>query len=423
MEAQEKRHPRERFTKQLGRICRALDEVSTRDFTYKLYDEPRTCRLTVNELWVDGSYARGALTCGDLDIVVRFTKVSGTMPMPKVVNKAFFGSTPDVRYYSGTPAENMSGAEFLDAVLVWIGQDGNWQSRIDSIQTDPNAGRAARDTDSIPLRAEQMSIQGSELTLAAQWERQGMLEWEFFPLDEALLSPIPEDEIGKKERQLLGCTQRMGQKTRDLVPALWRVMREKEPGGSWSSAGEEKATLRCGGTLIHVGTPSLTLRRFESTKTKQLMLVPHPTARGPNGAWLIRRGPKHPHIVGFKKSSVFYVGKPGAPALVKVKEDFGEVGILELFDSKTSAKESIKQIPSADSEPLEIIQAKGTQVYELLSQADVIESGNEQIALTPIGKQYLQRGQGADADSTTLADPTASLPETNDCPVVYLDRR
>jgi hypothetical protein len=58
-------------------------------------------------------------------------------------------------------------------------------------------------------------------------------------------------------------------------------MRDFEPGGFWKTAENEKATLRCGSTLIHVGVPALALRHFEITKVKKLMLVPHQTARGP----------------------------------------------------------------------------------------------------------------------------------------------
>lgn len=39
MGAEEKRYARERFTKQLIRICEALDKVSTRDLEYTLFDE------------------------------------------------------------------------------------------------------------------------------------------------------------------------------------------------------------------------------------------------------------------------------------------------------------------------------------------------------------------------------------------------
>ncbi|WP_455922649.1 hypothetical protein [Pseudomonas putida] len=70
MEAFEKRHPRARFTKQLSRICHALDAASAHDVAYRLYGDEYVSRVAACELWVVGSYARGALLCADLDIVV-----------------------------------------------------------------------------------------------------------------------------------------------------------------------------------------------------------------------------------------------------------------------------------------------------------------------------------------------------------------
>lgn len=382
MQADEKRYPRDKFTKQLVRICKALDEVSVRDISYDTYGTTATCHLEATELWVVGSYARGALNCGDLDVVVSFTATGAGLPMPQILSRAFFGATPGVRFYSGTPEVNRSGAVFPDAVLIWSTQDCDWKARIDSIMPDPTAGRAARDTDSVPLRAEQMRFPSCTLNDAARWERDGILEWDFVSLENDLLSSMPPQEIGSKERQLLECITGMGQKTLDLIPAVWRVMREAEPGASWKAAESEMATLRCGGTLIHVGVPALDLAHFENAKVRQLMLVPHRTARGPNGMWIIRRGPKHPHMLGLKRCCIFYVGKPVIEAAAHPQQEVGDARVIEIFDLKADATEALKKMKLSSADSLQVIQAKGFALYELIIRANAIQYGDDLISFT-----------------------------------------
>ncbi|WP_122252457.1 hypothetical protein [Pseudomonas savastanoi] len=385
MQAEEKRYPRDRFTKQLSRICKLLDELSVRDIVYESYGGTLTCHHEVTKLWVVGSYARGALTCGDLDIVMSFNASGAGLPLPNILSRAFFGSTPGVRFYSGTPELNRSGATFPDAVLIWSSEDSDWQVRMDSIQPDPAAGRAPRETDTVPLRAEQMRLPDCTLIDVARWQRSGILEWDYFSLDGALLAAVPPEETGRKEPLLFDFTSDMGRKTVELVPALWRVMRSAEPKGSWKRADAEKATLWCGSTLIHVGVPAMVIRHFESSKVRQLMLVPHRTARGPNGLWLIRRGPKHPHALGFKKCTGFYLGRVPAKTPVDPPEPTGSADSIVIFSLKSDADAALKNLPDASRsmQVMQVMQVKGFALYDLISLANVICHGDQQTVLTP----------------------------------------
>lgn len=303
------------------------------------------------------------------------------LPMPNVLFRTFFGSTPGVRFYSGTPDMNMSGTVFPDAVLIWSAQDPHWQARIDSIKPNSAAGKASRDTDTIPLRAEQMKVPECALADVARWQRDGIFEWDFFPLNNALACDIPTQDIGSKETRLFECARGLGQKTQDLIPVIWRVMRETEPEGFWATAADEGATLRCGGTLIHVGTPALALKHFESKKVTHLMLVPHRTARGPNGVWLIRRGPNHPLRLGFKKCGAFYVCASDSLMTLDSQTARSDEAI-ELFDLKSQANETLKKMKLMSSKSLRVIHVQAFELYDLIGRSKVIKHGEELIKLT-----------------------------------------
>lgn len=400
MEGMEKRHPRERFTKQLIKMCRALDKAAQHDFEIDDYDKIYKGHMEALQLWVVGSYARGALTCADLDVVVNFTS-KGAAPRPRVIQRKFFGSLPLLRVYEGTPETNRSGVPFPDAVLIWTNEDCDWQSRIDSIKLDPSAGRAPRDTDVIPLRVEQMYLRLGDLEKAVDLHKNGVLEWEFIPIDEAMLQPIPVKGKGTPEHQLHLHTKDLGKKTKELVPAVWRLTQEHESEPTWDSAEHEKATLICGSTLIHIGRPALPLRIFDETSYQRLILIPHLTARGPNGAWLIRRGPNHPHWPMVENRTAYYVTYKGTPAHCAHECGFSEVLVLELFKSPEDAKDSIFDAIPETLKFFEVRQATGIDLYNLMLGADVVDYEGDFLALTRAGRYLIEdEYEGCEVDFT-----------------------
>lgn len=197
MSALEKRYPRESFTKELMRICQRLDEHSVRTITHKHIYRELTCLLEITTVWAAGSYARGALLCGDLDLVIDYKQVEGVLPSPRVWGKAFFGSPALVRYYPGNPIENTSGVSFSEAIPIWTGPGCDWKAAIASIKPDPLAGRASRETDPIPLRDEQLRTYDNEYHEAVDMQRDGLWEWEFFKIDGQMLSPSAADDTAE----------------------------------------------------------------------------------------------------------------------------------------------------------------------------------------------------------------------------------
>lgn len=385
----EKRHPRERFTKQLIKMCRALDKAAQHEFTVKGYSETHVGHMEVLELWVAGSYGRGAPTCADLDVVVNFDS-KGAVPSSSEIQRKSFGSLPLLRMYKGTPEENRSGVPFPDAVLIWSKADGAWQSRIDSIKLDPNAGRAPRKTDVIPLRPEQMCLWPEDLEKAVEQYRTGILEWDFIPFDDAMLEPIPEKDKGEPERQLHLWTQDLGKKTKQLIPVVWRLARELEPVMQWDCGRHNGATLICSTTLIHIGRPALPLRIFDETTFKRLILIPHLTARGPNGAWLIRRGPNHPHWSVMENRTAYFVSYEGQPTCFYAMNGYAEVSTLELFKTPEEAEDSILDVPDEELERYTVCHASGKGLYDVMVGMEIVEYEGEHVALTRFGACHAQ---------------------------------
>ncbi len=299
MAALEKRYPRESFTKKLERICQRLDEAPIRTTTYKNFlNRSATSQVEITSLWVVGSYARGALLCGDLDLVLEYKVVEGTHPSTTSMTKTFFGTPQYVRYYFGTPESSTAGVVFENAVQIWIGSGCDWRASINSITPDPGAGRAERETDLIPLRAEQLYMEPERLQQLVAQKKDGIIEWDFVEITRDDLEPIPTAAVSDRDQRLIRVANMMGKKSQVLVPAIIRLMAKHSPYGDWDASESHRGRLRCGATVLHLGRPALPYYPLDDEPTiEQFALIPHISAKGPNGAWIVRRGPRHPDVL------------------------------------------------------------------------------------------------------------------------------
>ncbi|WP_155754314.1 hypothetical protein [Burkholderia multivorans] len=141
--SQEVRMPREQATKLLERICARLDARSTVEL-----DRPATPGLdapgltAATRLWVVGSYARGVLTCGDLDLVMEVDK---PLVSAGELNRVMLGNPPRVSVYTGNPNQNSSMGPFAEAVLVWEPWK-DWRAALAGIEPDASVFRFGRPT-------------------------------------------------------------------------------------------------------------------------------------------------------------------------------------------------------------------------------------------------------------------------------------
>ncbi|MFK3641210.1 hypothetical protein [Pseudomonas protegens] len=411
MAALEKRYPRESFTKKLERICQRLDEASIRTIAYKNFlNRPATSRVEITSLWVVGSFARGALLCGDLDLVLEYKVVEGTHPSTRSMTKTFFGTPQYVRYYFGTPKSSTAGVVFENAVPIWIGQGCDWSASINSITPDPGAGRAERETDSIPLRAEQLYMEPKRLQQLVAQEKDGIIEWDFVEIRREDLELIPSATLRERDRKLIRVEPMMGKKSRVLVPAIIRLMARYSPFGDWDASESHRGRLRCGDTVLHLGRPALPYYPFDEEPTiKQFALIPHVSAKGPNGAWIIRRGPKHPERKALVGKYAYYLMRSGQPDTIIYcdRSQHWAPTAIELLESHKEAEHLAAQfIDEEDFEEPEIGRAEGLELLALIGLVDIVEIGGEQLAMTHAGAFYLE------TDIITLEELVGSLPST-----------
>jgi len=134
--------------------------------------EANSLPAKVKELYVFGSYARGAMEPGDLDVIViyewppkavfeawveekkrnglgRYEAVHQTVHWVKATMKSAF-RRPGERVHLVLEQSldhfigDGSAVQLDDIILLWSQTDRNWRPKLESIRPDPNASRASR---------------------------------------------------------------------------------------------------------------------------------------------------------------------------------------------------------------------------------------------------------------------------------------
>lgn len=385
------------FTRTLQKICSTLDKTPAKSGDWTFFKMKFSSTVEAKALWVVGSYARGAEECGDLDLVLDFES-DGEPPTGKVAAKILFGNHRRVSVFAGTPEKNESCVSFDEAVLVWKGKDLNWESALANIKLDPNAKRYSRPADSIPLRPEQLNHEIDHLLDVAELEQKGHLEWSFKPLDE-LAEKHPSSE---SEKALARSMSYRGKKTQELLPFLLSYLdRTQHENFSIRDYGG-KSDFYIDGSLFIIGKPYIPIELLDNVTLSELVLVPHKTARGPNGFWSIKRGAKHPLRMKSKSLSAFTLrDNKGRPLRTYNMSEYDSYNTptcrlaksLELFSTKAAADEFLEEeleiLEEGEPSPT-VSKVKGTELLELISCFDIIFYDNNPAPITHAGGRIFE---------------------------------
>ena len=209
------RRSRESFKKTLIKIltrvdARHLHEISWKQFPWS--NEPdASCKFVLKEVWVVGSFARGAIFCGDLDLVVEIDILSGRENPPTTkVSKASIGIFPDLSVFLGSPELNSSHVTFPEAVLLWSKEDVTpvWKKAIESIPVDERVTRFSREYDNLPFRKEQIcsgDLEAIERVIESLKRKEVLSQW--VPIEELAgitLTSLPESLLRRLARHQFG---------------------------------------------------------------------------------------------------------------------------------------------------------------------------------------------------------------------------
>lgn len=323
--AAEYRLPRAMATRTIEQICRKLDAKSSGEVDYREWDGRMSISdVTILAVWIVGSYARGALDCGDIDLVVNVTlnmhpdtNKRYRFPPTRSVNRVFLGKMPRVRAYMGTPDGNGSGVAFPEAKLIWARDDGDWMARLHGIAADPSAGRFSRPSDDVPFRREQLDLTSDGLEDILELKQAGILKWKFVPLSD--ITPRPLESLDESDYSFkFGYKfqfNELSETARRMLPFVLAYMGDIEQMdiAQWRGEAAFLKGYSNRGAKIAIGRPQIALRCLDHLDTSSLIICPKYTARGPNGIWEIERGTHHPMNQLFDGITGWIVTKNGVP--------------------------------------------------------------------------------------------------------------
>ena len=402
----ERTRTRSSLTLALQRIAAriASEQVYEVEWSDRLFGA-QSSRIRVEGLWVAGSYARGALDCGDLDVIAKVVSEQGILPWRATISRTLVGHAPDVRLYSGTPEKNSSGVSFPEARLVWSPAEPNWQAAISAITVDPSAARYSRRTDALPVRTEQLYLDNLDaLEQLLDLKLNQVIDWVWLPADE--ISVRPETWSSDAREFADSLRQQRGKKTHSVMQFVIQYHEQYDNCAIWDrSMFSDKSSFRVGGSQVFAGRPPVQVELLNEIWCSSLVVAPHLSRRGPNGLWIISRGVNHPIEQAFRERTLYYLEMGKRPWIVQEIDGWRRIHSLELFRSakhadKVATKERTELKKEGQEEfEIDVAAATGSELLRLIAAVDVIEIASARLAISRDGMFFDDVTERASADT------------------------
>lgn len=401
----ENRRSRDSFTKSLKKICQQIADQNVFDVEYRYDFLPgiHRSRLRVNAVWVVGSYARGALQCGDLDLVADVVSEKGSLPLTHKISRHIIGRHPDVRLYIGTPKENSSGVEFPEEKLVWSPNVSDWNVIIDNIPVDQTATRFERPHDILPLRKEQIVDYGHEdlfEKIVKMLDRE-VLSSQWIPISE--INVLPDAWSTEATKLYTRIQQWCGKKTQEVMPFVIEWFHNQNSSNLWHKEYGEKTRFKIGGAVVLVGRPYIELNLLNYLSCSTIVIVPHLSRRGPNGLWIISRGAKHPLAEQFALRQAYYLAYGGSPSFVQEIDGWKSIHSIELFRQQEQVEIRRQEIIEEGDNGFDITTAVGNDLLSLISLVDIVEIDSGRYPITDEGQFFDEIDKIASAEEIVSA--------------------
>lgn len=412
---QEIRLPRSKLTTKLEAMCLKLDtqSVATVSFRDLFFNRPAKCDVTVKRLWVVGSYARGALTCGDLDVVVEFEFSSGLAPLSATLNKAFLGALPRVRLYPGTPDKNESGVAFSEALLVWE-RESDWKARIQAIPEVPTAGHFERLDDALPVSREHLGLPVDEADALVAAEKEGRIKMRFMAWEDLMVCARPPNPHEAWLKHFASYTSKSAQR---MLPgiAAYMGLTQTEPGAGHAPTPLDDTGFRFRGHYIRATGRGVPVGLLDDLRFHRLALFLPWSSRWTNGVLIVERGPNHPLVTAFADMAAWGLWYTSSNEFSGSTFGwFPAAHSVDLFSTEEDARELCETFNSANLEEDESFEdlvvpqhVSGDTFLRLIAQADIL-AGVTDIPVNCRGQQQL-KGRLNEYTDITPSDVKAAL--------------
>lgn len=386
--SQEARVSRKSLLRTLGALVAQLDKAPEVSMpTYGKVNSPSEGddsfnQVTATGMWVTGDIAYGASSARRLEVLLEFTAPNLAYLNHSQVILHLLGFNLNVKVYAGRPEMNETGGYCSRAVKVW-GPNLDSAAALNQLELMPTGTPPAK---LFPLADDQLDMSPLERMALKEKIKSGVITSKFYPLDEVVDPVLTTSMLGPKQELIRDAELVLPDPALDLTAAIYDYFRLVELCGAFRSKttiNADECYLQHGSAIVFPGRgikPNVAL--LDQTLISSIAYIPELSEKGPNGFWVLERGPIHPlrkavqGLAAWAKTDVMGV------LTVESSQPAGfdyVVSSLTLHQSSTAAEKAIDDggAYACRSKLLE-----GEQLLLALSLADAVSIGDFRIPMT-----------------------------------------